>query len=402
MCPRNNLTVQSDDEVQVVEPSTKTRKSNHVVEVKSDDDADFQPPQLRGAAATATAAPSSVPLRRSTRTRTQTKQLYEVSDDAVRSTRRRRARAGSSKATTEAEEEEENHLDQISLEDGGAFRMRVHPCAMSLMQLHVHLSKTEVIGYLGGFTLDDGLIDVAEAFPAVCVEPKELTRTGRSAYREVEMQPESDVLLRARIESKGLSVVGWYHSHPDRRFTVEPSRVDIENQHNYQQYIFRERPFVAAILAPYNEDLPDAVGAMDAFYVEGEEKPLRVPYAIEYAVRPPSPMFASYQSHLGVNNLPDAALEAEALALIIDGAKFRQRVHMLSEWRDGVRFIDKMRECMAKLLPECEPDDTLTASNNDRLITLFAQFVSLAEQVWPPSPQRKTANKKRRRKGKWS
>lgn len=378
------------------------------------------------------------PLRRSTRTRTKPKEFFPSVDNqaagpyAPRSSTRRRARpggrgAGPSNAADEGDDEE-SHLDQIALEEGGTLRMRVCPVAVSLMQLHVHLSKTEVIGYLGGFIMDSGVICVLEAFPANCVEPKEMTKTGRSAYREVEMKPESDVMLRAQIDSKGLAVVGWYHSHPDKKFTVEPSRVDIENQHNYQQWIFKGRPFVAVILAPYNEDLPDCVGAMDCFYVRSDDEvPLRVPYDIEYSNidMGGSPTngngngnsngnsshdLTAYRSHLNGKLMADDALEHWAIQLIMDGAKYRQRVHLLSEWRDGMRFVDKMVECMVKLLPDTIPEGITTGdnmkdsaqlvarTNNDRLNVLFKQLASLTESVWPESPQKKTAAAKKKRR----
>lgn len=352
----------------------------------------------------ATAAP-----RRSSRARKQTQPFHPLTDGNTdpRAPQRRQRTAGASgsgasTAVDEEEEEEENQLDQISLVDGGVLRMRVHPCAALLMHLHVHLSRTEVIGYLAGF-VSDGLVDVAEAFPALCLNSREMARSGRSALREVEMLPESDVMLRARIASKGLQVVGWYHSHPDARFTTEPSRVDIENQANYQQYIFRDSPFIAAVLAPYNSDLPDALGDMDAFYVAPDRAtPMRVPYTIDYAAGDlrSRPEYAQYYSHLAGRDLPDQALEAEAVTLVLDLAKHRQRVHLLNEWRPGHSFADKLRDCLLALLPKPGDDVTEEISGaNDRLKALIAQFLELINNSWPPAPARKNpAGRKRKRK----
>lgn len=399
--------------------------------VASNRDEEYVP--LRGAAAAATATPtaagssseagpSSPPsqatqnLRRSKRERKKVQPFVPMADDPDSGITPRRRRSERKQSSEDFDEDEENHLDQISLEEGGKLKMRVHPCAVAMMQLHVHLSKTEVIGYMGGFVLGEGIIDVAEAFPAVCVQPKEMTRSGRSAYREVEMQPESDVELRSRIESKGLTVVGWYHSHPDRKFTVEPSRVDIENQHNYQNLLFKNTPFVATILAPYNEDLPDAMGAMDCFYVaDDEDTPLRVPYEIVYPSRPQTSQFAAYRAHLADRLLPDVDLQAQGFDLIMKGAEFRQRMHLLSEWRNGRRYVDKLQDCLSKLLPT-PPEEGQASGNtendsrnnemrafNVRLNELFAEFINLINEAWPESPQKKAAaSKKRKRKGKHS
>jgi len=100
--------------------------------------------------------------------------------------------------------------------------------------------------------------------------------------------------------------------------------------------------------------------------------------------------------------MADDALEHAATQLIVEGAKCRQRVHMLSDWKDGVKFVDKMIECMTKLLPDTIPEGITTGdstkdtaqllgrTNNQRLKNLFAQFAGLTADIWPESPQKKT------------
>ena len=46
------------------------------------------------------------------------------------------------------------------------------------------------------------------------------------------MDPESEMKAREVFARKGLSVVGWYHSHPT--FEPNPSVRDIEYQRLYQ------------------------------------------------------------------------------------------------------------------------------------------------------------------------
>lgn len=46
------------------------------------------------------------------------------------------------------------------------------------------------------------------------------------------MDPVSEMQAREWFEAKGLTVVGWYHSHP--AFVAIPSIRDIETQMSYQ------------------------------------------------------------------------------------------------------------------------------------------------------------------------
>lgn len=52
------------------------------------------------------------------------------------------------------------------------------------------------------------------------------------------------------ITSRGLSVVGWYHSHPN--FDPSPSDTDVDTQNTLQSW-FNDtgKPFVGLIISPY-------------------------------------------------------------------------------------------------------------------------------------------------------
>jgi hypothetical protein len=49
---------------------------------------------------------------------------------------------------------------------------------------------------------------------------------------QCEIDPVCEVALKAEVASCGLTVVGWYHSHPT--FVPVPSQCDCDNQRNYQ------------------------------------------------------------------------------------------------------------------------------------------------------------------------
>lgn len=243
--------------------------------------------------------------------------------------------------------------------------VRLHPVAAMLMSVHSHLTRTEVIGYLGGTVHSppdapaETQILIVEAFAARAVNEKALARSGRSAYREVEIDPESSVEVMGVIQSKGLEVVGWYHSHPDASFTVEPSRVDIENQDNYQKHIFREKPFVAAIIAPYNEDLPSFSPALEFFRVYEGDLPLGIPHQLDAMGSVPTAALPQYWPKEGPSKRPYPLLELEqeCFTLIDEHKISAKRMRLGQQWRESYTFIDKLRGALLTVANLCGGPD---------------------------------------------
>lgn len=56
--------------------------------------------------------------------------------------------------------------------------------------------------------------------------------------KNVEMHSESAQNKAKEIEQKGLSLLGWYHSHP--KFDVNPSHIDVSNHEAYQSQFNRD------------------------------------------------------------------------------------------------------------------------------------------------------------------
>ena len=123
--------------------------------------------------------------------------------------------------------------------------------ALLAADLHAHLERDEIIGFLAG-TWDDSLlhIHVQVVFPCRAVA----TQDGRGDIF-VEVDPVSEMEVRSRVEAMELQIVGWYHSHPT--FMPNPSLRDIETHANYQTLFFDARsavaPFVGWIVAPFVE-----------------------------------------------------------------------------------------------------------------------------------------------------
>ncbi|CAO3623634.1 unnamed protein product [Mucor hiemalis] len=128
------------------------------------------------------------------------------------------------------------------------FTVSITSESLLVMDFHAHLAYTEIIGLLGGRIVDDAENGVQE-LKVEYVFPCRSTSTGI----QCEMDPVSEMTARELFEKKGLSVVGWYHSHPT--FEPEPSIRDIENQGMYQE-LFRQpsglEPFIGIIITPYN------------------------------------------------------------------------------------------------------------------------------------------------------
>ncbi len=85
------------------------------------------------------------------------------------------------------------------------------------------MAHTEIIGLVGGLYDDvSQVLSIMDVFPCNSI----------STGVQCEMDPVSELQAREHFVSRGLGVVGWYHSHPT--FEPNPSIRDIENQANYQ------------------------------------------------------------------------------------------------------------------------------------------------------------------------
>jgi len=144
------------------------------------------------------------------------------------------------------------------------FRLKVHPDAAFVCDLHAHLCDAEIIGLLGGWRDPaNNCVHVQAHFPC-----KALKRDDDGAT-DVEMDPVSEFQVPEVIRAQDLEVVGWYHSHP--RFAAEPSVTDIENQDNYQA-LFRDDtaappPFIGLIVGTYDTANESSQSIMRYFHV---------------------------------------------------------------------------------------------------------------------------------------
>lgn len=145
------------------------------------------------------------------------------------------------------------------------FKVIVHPQVGFICDIHSHLCDSEVIGLLAGvFDTDTATMYIQTAFPCTAIERRD------GGYTDVELDPEADWLIRQSIEKMGMSVVGWYHSHPT--FCAHPSVTDIFNQQMYQTFMRHSQsstePFIGLIVSPYDVALPGPEAAHKWFYAK--------------------------------------------------------------------------------------------------------------------------------------
>jgi len=162
-------------------------------------------------------------------------------------------------------------IENAQTEHVQPFLVRINPDATFLADLHAHLCNSEIIGLLGGhYSKDEKCIYIQAAFPC-----KSTDRTD-SGQTDVEMDPVGQIHATEAIANHGMSVVGWYHSHPD--FQPNPSITDIENQASYQQLfqgnnpgkndnrIEYVSPFVGLIVGTYDGKNPSSQSVMRWFH----------------------------------------------------------------------------------------------------------------------------------------
>ncbi|CAI2360046.1 unnamed protein product [Moneuplotes crassus] len=174
-----------------------------------------------------------------------------------------------------------------------------------IMTIHSHLYSTEVIGYLGGHTLDlytslkpgqeqKSIIFFHHCYPCNPLEPTEDMRDKIDRTRNVEMETNSSLKQKLKVEENGEKVLSWYHSHPF--FEVSPSQIDIKNHSSHQKMFSNDKkPFVGLIIGPYLKRISDdgVKSLLKCFHTVGE-----TPFELK------------------INHIPDCTISKDCVDLI--------------------------------------------------------------------------------------
>ncbi|KAL7648122.1 UNVERIFIED_CONTAM: hypothetical protein RMT77_000023 [Armadillidium vulgare] len=220
------------------------------------------------------------------------------------------------------------------------FNITMSSSAMAVIDVHAHLTTSEVVGYLAGqWDVNNHNLIVSHAFPVRC----RLADTEKGPSVEQELYSEM-----ARLK---LSLVGWYHTHP---FTPPlPTLRDIDSQLDYEMKMkgyndASYTPVLGIIVSPYQKSpihergIPHPNGNATGFWVmpPPENKPL------EYG-RPMSMQFTVVQ---------DAFIPKEALLHMSEVVKYykdaRDAVELTDIFENKYTYWHKLKSSLKGRVPK--------------------------------------------------
>ncbi|KAJ2961105.1 hypothetical protein NQZ79_g3629 [Umbelopsis isabellina] len=242
------------------------------------------------------------------------------------------------------------------------FHVYISSDAMIVMDFHSYLAHTEIIGLLGGkFDAKEKRLEIQ------CTFPCKSTSTGI----QCEMDPESEMKAREVFAEMGMTVVGWYHSHPT--FEPNPSVRDIENQSSYQS-LFRHdesglEPFIGVIVSPYDYTPVTNISKIQYLSIGSgwdSSGSFRMPFAC---------ISETMQS-----NEPASEIYPQLQTLVQDYCDYEHRVNMFETYskQASISRLEKLLESLsAHLIVESEPANVF-----------LARVRQLITEKFPPPPSK--------------
>uniref|UniRef100_A0A8D2HG57 MPN domain-containing protein n=1 Tax=Urocitellus parryii TaxID=9999 RepID=A0A8D2HG57_UROPR len=138
------------------------------------------------------------------------------------------------------------------------FNVAISSNVLFLLDFHSHLTRSEVVGYLGGrWDITSQMLTVLRAFPC------------RSRLGDADTAAATEEEIYQSLFLRGLSLVGWYHSHPHS--PALPSLQDIDAQMDYQLRLQGSsngfQPCLALLCSPYYSGNPGPESKISPFWV---------------------------------------------------------------------------------------------------------------------------------------
>lgn len=167
------------------------------------------------------------------------------------------------------------YCSQFSNEKPAPFTVHLHIGALFVVDAHSHCSHdAEVMGLLGGELREDSL----HIIRAVSCQ------ASLSSSTHCDMCPVSQSEASDTISKDGLSVVGWYHSHPT--FVPNPSLQDLSTQAEMQRWFSdtKAAPFVGLILSPYCSNTSSYASIFRVLVVDPEGESGGTPYRFPVSI----------------------------------------------------------------------------------------------------------------------
>ncbi|BFZ15440.1 hypothetical protein BsWGS_18479 [Bradybaena similaris] len=239
------------------------------------------------------------------------------------------------------------HFDQHSKIQ--PFTVSITSNTLLLMDFHCHLTKSEVVGYLGGrWDSHTQHLSIEQAFPARC-------RLG-----DKDRAPLVEEEIRRNMRHKNQMVVGWYHSHPYCQ--PDPSIRDVDCQMSYQlkmrgsgcMYL----PCLGFIISPFEKLPPKPDSKIQSFWVMPN---------LEHPASYNIPMHVSYSivrdSSLTEDLLSDMKQLTEFYRLAVD------KVNLKEHWGEAITYKDKIKASLRSKLPEDQLDSGTFLDYVQQLLT---------------------------------
>ncbi|XP_066200176.1 MPN domain-containing protein isoform X9 [Saccopteryx leptura] len=219
------------------------------------------------------------------------------------------------------------------------FNVAISSNVLFLLDFHSHLTRSEVVGYLGGrWDINSQMLTVLRAFP--CRSRLGDVDTAATMEEEPHLCPQiyQSLLLR------GLSLVGWYHSHPHS--PALPSLQDIDTQMDYQLRLQGSsngfQPCLALLCSPYYSGNLGPESKISPFWVmpPPEQRPS------DYGI--PMDVEMAYVQDSFLTN--DIFHEMMLLVEFYKGAP--DLVRFQEPWNQEHTYLDKLKISLASRMPK--------------------------------------------------
>nr|XP_058918042.1 MPN domain-containing protein isoform X5 [Kogia breviceps] len=213
------------------------------------------------------------------------------------------------------------------------FNVAISSNVLFLLDFHSHLTRSQVVGYLGGrWDINSQMLTVLRAFPC------------RSRLGDADTAAAMEEEIYQSLLLRGLSLVGWYHSHPYS--PALPSLQDIEAQMDYQLRLQGSsngfQPCLALLCSPYYSGNPGPESKISPFWVMPPPEQRPSDYGIPMDVE-----MAYVQDGFLTN---DVLHEMMLLVEFYKGAP--DLVRFQEPWNQEHTYLDKLKISLASRTPK--------------------------------------------------
>ncbi|XP_063412818.1 MPN domain-containing protein-like isoform X1 [Mytilus trossulus] len=217
------------------------------------------------------------------------------------------------------------------------FTVSLSTNVLLLMDFHCHLTSNEVVGYLGGtWNTQTQHLSIIDAFPC----KSHLSDGHKSADVEEE--------IKRMMKRRGLSLVGWYHSHPCSQ--PDPSIRDIGCQMSYQLRMKGSGatyyPCVGIITSPFHKVQSSIDSSYNMFMV--------MPPLEEEPADCGIPMKVAYVLNQNQSVTEELLSEMKKVRDFYRGTD--DWINFNHSWQSSIKYIDKLKESLSRKLPADQMD----------------------------------------------